>query len=73
MQFHGHMLLKILMVKKLLGHFMKKHCKKQTKKIRMEKVIKRVGKKYMQNGKDTIIYLITQLIKMLYKNESVLL
>ena len=27
-QFHGHMLLMILMVKKLLAHFMKKNCKK---------------------------------------------
>ena len=30
--FHGHMLLEILMVKKLLEHFMKKNCKKQIKK-----------------------------------------
>ena len=29
--FHGHMLLMILMVKKLLAHFMKKNCKKQIK------------------------------------------
>ena len=27
-QFHGHMLLMILMVKKLLEHFMKKNCKR---------------------------------------------
>ena len=26
-QYHGHMLLKILMAKKLLEHFMKKNCK----------------------------------------------
>ena len=31
-QFHGHMLLVILMVKKLLEHFMKKNCKKQSNK-----------------------------------------
>ena len=31
-QFHGHMLLMILMVKKLLEHFMKMSCKRQTKK-----------------------------------------
>ena len=31
-QFHGHMLLMILMVKKLLEHFMKKNCKKLIKK-----------------------------------------
>ena len=29
---HGHMLLMILMVSKLLGHFMEKNCKKQIKK-----------------------------------------
>ena len=28
MQFHGHMSLMILMVKKLLEHFMKKNCKR---------------------------------------------
>ena len=31
-QFHGHMLLMILMVKKLLEYFMKKNCKRLTKK-----------------------------------------
>ena len=31
-QFHGHMLLMILMVKKLLEHFMKKNCKRLIKK-----------------------------------------
>ena len=30
--YHGHMLLMILMVKKLLEHFMKKNCKKLIKK-----------------------------------------
>ena len=30
--FNGHMLLVILMVKKLLEHFMKKNCKKQINK-----------------------------------------
>ena len=30
--YHGHMLLMILMVKKLLAHFMKKNCKKQISK-----------------------------------------
>ena len=30
--FHGHMLLEILLMKKLLEHFMKKNCKKQIKK-----------------------------------------
>ena len=32
MQFHGHMLLMISMVKKLLEHFMKKNYKKQINK-----------------------------------------
>ena len=31
-QFHGHMLLMISMVKKLLEHFMKKNCKRLIKK-----------------------------------------
>ena len=31
-QFLGHMLLMILMVKKLLEHFMKKNCRKQIKR-----------------------------------------
>ena len=31
-QFHGHMLLMILMVKRLLEHFMKKNCKRQINK-----------------------------------------
>ena len=31
-QFHGHMLLTILMMKKLLEHFMKKNCKGLIKK-----------------------------------------
>ena len=31
-QFHGHILLMILMVKKLLEHFMKKNCKRQVNK-----------------------------------------
>ena len=31
-QFHGHMSLMILMVKRLLEHFMKKNCKRQVNK-----------------------------------------
>ena len=31
-RFHGHKLLMILMVKKLLGHFMKKNCRSLIKK-----------------------------------------
>ena len=67
------MLSVILMVKKLLEHFMKTNCKKQTKKNLgyknwlWEKVIN-----YMLNRKDMIINLIVGLIKMmLYKNESI--
>ena len=37
---HGHMLLVILMVKKLSEHFMKKNCQKQ-EEFRIEKVIKK--------------------------------
>ena len=44
--FHGHMLLIISMVKKLLKHFMKKNYKKTNKQgFRIEKVIKRKGNK----------------------------
>ena len=32
MLFHGYMLLVILIVKKMLEHFMKNNCKKQIKK-----------------------------------------
>ena len=45
---HGHMLLVILMVKKLLKHFMKKTCKLQKtnqQTFRIEKVIRRKGNK----------------------------
>ena len=44
-QFHGHMLLMILMVKKLLEHFVRKNCKRLIKKFRIEKLIKRKGDK----------------------------
>ena len=44
--FHGHMLLIISMVKKLLKHFMKKNYKKTNQQgFRIEKVIKRKGNK----------------------------
>ena len=39
--FHGHMLL----MKKLLEHFMKKDCRNQTKKNSIEEVIKTMGNK----------------------------
>ena len=44
-QFHGHMSLMILMVKKLLEHFMKKNCKSYQQEFRIEKVIKENGDK----------------------------
>ena len=51
-QFHGHMLLMITMVKKLLEHFMKKNCRRLMKKIRVEKVIKRKRDKIYVKWKD---------------------
>ena len=51
----------ILTGKKLLELFMKKDCKKTNQKeFRIKKVIQRKGDKYMLNGKDTIICLITE-------------
>ena len=55
---HGHMLLLILMLKKLFEHFMKKNCKKKNKKeFRIEKIIKKKGDKlYVKwNGYDNSI------------------
>ena len=52
MQFHRQMLLRILMMKKLQEHFMKKNCKRLIKK-NYEKVIN-----YMSNGKAIINHLI---------------
>ena len=40
---HGHIVLEILMVKRLLELLIKKNCKKQTKESRDEKVIKKKG------------------------------
>ena len=40
---HGHMLLVIFKMKKLLEPFMKENCKKQIKEFTREKVIKRKG------------------------------
>ena len=57
------MLLVISEAKKLLKRFSKKNCKKKPKRVRIEKVIKRKGDKYMLNGKAMIILLIVGLIK----------
>ena len=53
------MFLMILMLKKLLQHFMKKN----QEKFRIEKVIKKKETNYMSNGKDMIINSIAGLIK----------
>ena len=46
MQFHGHMSLMFLMVKKLLQHFMKKELQKiDQQEFRIAKVIKKKGDK----------------------------
>ena len=53
----------ILMIKKLLEHFMKKKLQKTNQEeFRIEKVIKK-RVIYMLNGKDMIIHLIIGLIK----------
>ena len=57
-QFHGHMLLMTLKVKKLLELFMKKNFKRLTRN-NLEKSILN----YMSNGKDMIILLIIGFIK----------
>ena len=49
----------ILMVKKLLEHFMKKNCKKQIKKnLEYKKYLRKKEISYMSNGKDMAIHLI---------------
>ena len=54
----------IWVVKKLLGVFMKKICKKTSQqKFRIEKVLERKGDNYTSNGKGIIIVLIVGLIK----------
>ena len=59
------------MVKKLLEHFIKKNCKKQSKKnLGKKKVIKKKGNKeisYMSNGKNIILHLIAGLIKTFWR------
>ena len=66
---HGHILLMISMVKKLLEDFMKKNCKRLINKNLEQK--KWLGEKeinYMSNGKITIVYLIVGLIKKIRYN-----
>ena len=57
-QFHGHMLLMILKVKKLVELFMKNNFKRLTRN-NLEKSILN----YMSNGKDMIVLLIVGFIK----------
>ena len=73
-QFYGHMLLMISMVKKLLEHFMKKNCKRLIKKnLEQKKYLKEKVINCMSNGKDMIIHLIVGLMKKtLYKDEPIL-
>ena len=54
----------ILMVKKLLAHFMKKNCKKQiNKNLELKKYLKERVINYMLNVKGIVIQLIARLIK----------
>ena len=55
----------MLLMKKLLKHFMKKNSKKTNQKeFRIEKMsLKEKKINYMSNGKDMIIHLIVELIK----------
>ena len=61
------MTLMILMMKKLLKHFVKKNL--YQKKFRIEKVIKKKMKNYVLNGTTIIIHLLVELMKnmLLYK------
>ena len=63
-QFHGHMLLMISIVKKLLGNCMKKKCKRQIKNnLELKNLFKEKVISYMSNGKAMIIHLKAGLIK----------
>ena len=54
----------VLMVKRLLERFMKRNCKKQTKKFRIKKVLKKKKQiSLISNGKAMRIYLIAGSIK----------
>ena len=62
--FHGHMLVMILMVKKLLEYSMKRNCKRLIKKnSELKKYLRKKVINYMLNGKVMIIHLIAGLIK----------
>ena len=58
------MLLMILMVKKLLKHFIRKDCRRLIKKnLGLKKYLKEKVMNYVLNGKVMIIHLIAGLIK----------
>ena len=58
------MLLMIELVNKLTEHFLKKNCKKQTKKnLELKKYSKEKVIKYTSNKKDMIIHSIAGLVK----------
>ena len=64
MQFHGHILLMILMVKKALGNFMKKSYRRLIKKkLGLKRWLKEKVRNYMLSGRVMIIRLIVGLIK----------
>ena len=66
-QFHGHMLLMILMEKKLCEHFVKKDCRRLIKKsIEQTKYLKERVINYMSNGKVKISHLLAGLIKKIW-------
>ena len=72
-QFHGLMLLMILMMKKLLEVFMKKNRKRLIKKnLEKKKYLREKVINYMLDGKGTTIHLTVGLIKKtLYNNEQI--
>ena len=62
----------ILMVKKLLEHFMKKNYKRLIKKnLELKKYLRKKMINYMLNRKVTIIHLIVGLIKKIYYNITI--
>ena len=63
-QFHGHILLMISTVKKLLEHFMKKNYKRLIKRnLEQKKLLGEKEINYMLNGKVMTIHLIAGLIR----------
>ena len=66
-QFHGHILLMISTVKKLLEHFMKKNYKRLIKRnLEQKKLLGGKEINYILNGKVMIIHLIAGLIRKIW-------